>query len=299
MKNLQTWTNMTIKKSANSEVYNFEGENRRFVTHKETEENSWRIGHLSNTSDLNSRDARHIFFAECIPHRVFVKVLHGIAVKRCRKRKDTASIQHPGGDVKRNKGDGRAFEYYWTEPDVRLPIVRICSSCLPSADARRPILTRKLPNWYTRILLCWYPITWNFFRERNFKTTGQFNVGDSAILLRRHLSTSLRGTKRVSLRSQFAIEQRRRSRKTRALINFSERSKRHGALRMIHVLETSETPLSHENRAWRFRSGQLRSTRSDAWHRDASVIALIPGHETHGFPTVLWFLSLLISSYCL
>lgn len=100
---------MTIKKSANSEVYNFEGENRRFVIHKETEENSWRIGHLSNMSDLNSRDEQHIFFAECIPHRVFVKVLHGIAVKRCRKRKDTASIQHPGGDAKKKQRGRTGF----------------------------------------------------------------------------------------------------------------------------------------------------------------------------------------------
>lgn len=44
------------------------------------------------------------FSVKCIPHpRLFVKVLHGIAVKRCRGPKDTTSIRHRGGCKKKQR----------------------------------------------------------------------------------------------------------------------------------------------------------------------------------------------------
>lgn len=67
------------------------------------------------------------------------------------------------------------------------------------------------------------PITWNFFRERNFKTTeegveGQFDVGD--FIATASINVSLRNEFRYARNLQ--LSNASFSKKTRALINFSE-----------------------------------------------------------------------------
>lgn len=97
-----------------------------------------------------------LFFpsGKCIPHWTLVKVLHGIAAKRDRGPKDTGRTSGSGGCKKKQKTEAGLPEYYWTERGCPIAnsshlFVRLPFGCAGGCTAS--ILTRKLPNWYTRI----------------------------------------------------------------------------------------------------------------------------------------------------
>jgi len=132
---------------------------------------SWRIGHLRWPNTRFKFAQRAIYFSvKCIPHpRVFVKVLHGIAVKRCRGPKDTASIRHRGG-CKKKQRPRTGFRVLLDR--ARCPIANSSHLFGPPALPRRPSWPESYQTDIPESPML-IPITWNSFRERNFKTAGQ------------------------------------------------------------------------------------------------------------------------------